>query len=253
MKRLWIPVTAVAVCVFLYGCTTEEVKPADRGEAYFPLTLGKVLEYKVDSIIFDDAGNSNVLDTTTTFVREAVTDIIVSVEGDTVFRIERSIRHDAQAPWEVTDVWNAGRTYTSVIRVEQNQRLIKMEFPLYTGRAWDPTRYIDPNIEVPVGTEELNMYAYWEGVVLSIDQPENIGTFQFDSVMTCHQADEDTDLERRYVMEKYAKYIGLVERMDTIVDSRCKRLGDFAPCEGMTWMEKGEKGYIMHMVLLNHN
>ena len=69
--------------------------------------------------------------------------------------------------------------------------------------------------------------------------------------MSCYQANEDTEIERRYVLEKYARNVGLVSRTDTIVDSRCKRLGDFIPCLGMPWIEKGEKGYIMNQVLIS--
>ena len=108
-------------------------------------------------------------------------------------------------------------------------------------------------IQIPVGTEIINMFSFWRGVVISIHLPEQIGEFAFDSVMTCHQANDDNELERRFVLEKYAKGLGLVFRADTIVDSRCERISDFEPCRGMNWMQKGEKGYIMRMELINHN
>jgi len=251
MRLLYISV-GIAITVL---CCCDDPAPVliDRGERYFPLEIGRVLEYRVDSVIFDDAGFSNKLDTFTAYIRERIMDVSVDLEGDTVYHIQRAHRSQPDLPWQVTHVWTAGSDGVEVTRVEENQRLVKMEFPLYLDKSWDPTRYVNTAINVLVGTESINMFSYWDGRVVSIDQPEQIGTFAFDSVMTCMQADDDNVLERRYVMEKYAKGLGLVFRMDTIVDSRCERLGDFGPCEGMQWMQKGEKGYIMRMELINHN
>lgn len=237
----------------LSGCDENDPVIVDRGEAYFPITSARVLEYKVDSIIFDDAGFVNVLDTFTAYIRERVLGPIVDINGDTSYRIQREHRIETDDPWQISDVWLTSLDGFEAIRVEENQRLVKMEFPLYEQRRWNPTTYINTSINIPVGTETINMYSYWAGRVLSIHQPEQIGAFTFDSVMTCYQADDDNELERRYVLEKYAKGLGLVFRMDTIVDSRCERLGDFDPCLGMKWMQKGEKGYIMRQELINHN
>jgi hypothetical protein len=247
--------TYLLLCVgaILMCCCTDDPVIIDRGEDYFPLEVGRVLEYKVDSIIFDDAGATNKLDTFSSFVRERVLDKIADLEGDTVFRIQREHRGMPDDPWQVTDIWTAASDGVEAQRVEENQRLVKMVFPLYKAREWNPTKYINTLIMIPVGTETINMFSFWEGEVSSIHLPEQIGAFAFDSVMTCFQADDDVNiLERRFVLEKYAKGIGLVFRSDTIVDSRCKRLSG-ASCVGLNWMQKGEKGYIMQMELINHN
>lgn len=242
-----------SITVMLSCCDDDDPMMIDRGVGYFPLTTGSVLEYKVDSIVFDDAGSSNRLDTFSSFVRERVMESLIDLEGDTIYRMQREYRKETDLPWQVTDIWTVANDGIEAVRVEENQRLIKMEFPLYEEREWNPTKYINTSIDVPVGTESINLFSYWAGRVTSLHRPEQIGEFAFDSVMTCYQAEDDNELERRYVLEKYAKGLGLVFRMDTIVDSRCERLGDFAPCFGMNWMQKGEKGYIMRQELINHN
>jgi hypothetical protein len=238
--------------LFLLACDGEKIV-IDRGEAYFPLETGRMLEYRVDSIIFDDAGAGNKLDTFTAFIRERVLNKVVDLEGDSVYLVQREHRSSESSPWVTTDVWTASSDGIEAVRVEENQRLVKLEFPLYQEKMWDPTKYINTLISIPVGTETINMFSYWEGFVQSIDKPDQIGAFPFDSVMTCLQANDDNELERRYVLEKYAKDIGLVFRQDSIIDSRCERLGDFQPCLGMNWMQKGEKGYILRLELINHN
>ncbi len=248
--------TYFVVCIgmmLVSRCTGDDPIVIDRGEDYFPLEPGRFLEYKVDSIIFDDAVAGNELDTFSAFIRESVLGRIVDLEGDTIYRMQREHRVLQADQWEVTDIWTAYSDERQAERVEENQRLLKMEFPLYQEKIWNPTKYINPLIQIPVGTETINMFSIWNGEVISIHLPEQIGAFAFDSVMTCSQADDDNELERRFVLEKYAKGIGLVFRSDTIVDSRCERLGEFTPCLGLNWMQKGEKGYIMQMELINHN
>jgi len=253
MSRVFQIVTLCVIALVIISCREPEPFFTDRGEGYYPLEAGRVLEYKVDSVIFDDAGTVNRLDTFSSFVRERTVDEFIDGEGNTVYRIQREYRKVPDDAWQVTHLWTAASNGYEAIRNEENQRLVKMEFPLYFNRRWSPTKYINTLIQVPVGTETINMYSLWEGEVLSIHQPEHIGDFAFDSVMTCQQADDDNELERRYVREKYARGIGLVFRMDTIVDSRCERIGDFGPCIGMPWIKKGEKGYIMRMELISHN
>jgi hypothetical protein len=55
------------------------------------------------------------------------------------------------------------------------------------------------------------------------------------------------------VQEKYARNIGLVERTDTILDSRCIDLGDFTECLGKPWLEHAGKGYILSQIMIDHN
>jgi hypothetical protein len=249
-----LSISALTIIVlFSQACKPDAVEPLDRGETYFPLKVGRQLEYKVDSIIFDDDGATNKLDTFSSFIREHVTGVLVDLNLDSIYIIERSFRRSVDDNWTTTDVWTTYRTFTTAFRVEENQRLIKFELPLFDGKTWDPVRFIDPGIAVPVGTEEIEMFSYWAGSVASIDVQESVGPFVFDDVMTCYQANEDTEIERRFVREKYARGLGLVARTDTILDSRCKRLGDFAPCLGKSWIQKGEKGYILYQELIAHN
>jgi hypothetical protein len=237
----------------LAACDNKEPIVNPRGEEYFPLEVGRISEFRVDSVIFDDAGAGNKLDTFSSFLREIVVAKFAGQDGDTVYRIQREHRRTADLPWQISDIYTMQSDGYEAIRSEENIRLVKMTFPLYVGKGWEPAKYVSTSITVPVGTETINMYSYWDGQLLALDVPEQVGTFAFDSVMTCLQADDDNELERRYVLEKYAKDIGLVFRKDTIVDSRCERLGTFDPCLGQTWMEKGEKGYLLEMELISHN
>lgn len=256
---------ALVVCslvvVALSACKEETIVEPPDGTGYFPLEIGQELEYRTDSIIFDDAPGGNTLDTFSGFVLERITGLTSNGSGDSVFTIERSFRRNAGAPWQLTDIWTTEADGHFAYRTEENLRLVKLRFPLNSNTSWDPTQFFNDDIEVEVGTETIEMYTNWVGRVLEIGEPKTIGAFSYDDVLTVQQADDDNLIERRYVFEQYAAGVGLVFRADTILDSRCKRLGDLTPCledgggepVSKPWIEVGEKGYILRQELVRFN
>lgn len=269
MRQLRLLLILGLVGVSLIACKDViEMRPEPvTGEAYFPLRMGQVKVYAVDSIIFDDAPGGNAKDTISRFIMERVIDAYVSAEenGDSVYVIERAQRINMQAPWQITDLWLATRSSTEAIRAEENQRYLKLRFPVKEGQEWNSLAYIDDEQEVMIGTEIVEKFKNWESTILGLDQSETIGQFVFENgVLHCTHANDDNEIERRYVEEKYAKDVGLVFRKDSILDSRCKRLGTLEPClvidhsvtppdtMGMPWVEKAEKGYIMVQQLIHY-
>jgi hypothetical protein len=258
--------TFLASLCLASACNDRMTLPSpDMGYQYFPLEVGQSWDYRVDSIVFDDRPNGNALDTFSSFLRYQVRDTFIDLLGEKAYEIVLSHRQSSDDPWQAHAIWTAKRTTDDVQLNEGNLRFVKMRFPLRPGVLWQPTTYIDASTEVPVGTELIEAYTNWQGAVLSIGSAEVIGDFDFDAVMTCMQADDDNQLERRFVREKYARGVGLVERMDTILDSRCKRLGQLEQClvinNNVTppdttfepWIQQGEKGYILHMVIIGFN
>jgi hypothetical protein len=126
-----------------------------------------------------------------------------------------------------------------------------MAFPLRDGRRWEVTSYINPETNVLIGTELMKAYQQWDARVEEIDIADEIGSFSFtgNEVMHVLQTNTDDGSSKRYVMEKYVREIGLVMRIDTILDSRCLAIGDFTPCIGKTWMQHASKGYILKQVM----
>ena len=249
MQRFLSSLALLALLV-MTACTEDNLEPLPDGSRYFPLDSERVLVYRSDSIIFDDDASGNVLDTLSGFIRETIVDTTSTAEGVTTYVVQRNFRRSETEPWSAPLLLLMHRDDQFAYRTEGNLRFIKMRFPLRKTTEWQPTALFNDAIEVPIGTELIEMYTNWDGRVSSLDQPESIGSLDFDSVMTCIHADDDNEIERRYVTEKYATGIGLIYRTDTILDSRCKRLGDLQPCFDETWNEKGEKGYILNQQLI---
>ncbi|HJW31318.1 MAG TPA: hypothetical protein VJ508_18950, partial [Saprospiraceae bacterium] len=226
----------------------------DHTREYFPLIVESSITYQVDSVVFDDAPDGNKLDTVRFQLKEEVASQNVTVSGDTVYYLHRYRRENEFDSWRLTDVWTAEKTNTEAQKTEENLTFLKMSFPLKYGKRWYATSYINPSTLILVGTEQLEAYQEWEAEVLSFDQSGQIGSFQFPTgqVMTIDQTNTDDGASKRYVHETYVRNIGLVARIDTILDSRCLALGDFGPCLGKPWIEHAGKGYILSQVMIDY-
>ena len=251
----------IAIAALFAGCKEDQIAEPSDGREYFPLELNSEREYRVDSIIFDDVPGGNSLDTVSGFILERVTGSFENNLGDSVYTLERMFRRTQTEPWSLTDIWVTGEIDDLAYRTVENIQLVKLRFPLRSDSEWLPTMFSGDDIQVPVGTETITMFTNWDGKVLQTGLSVDVGGSIYNEVIEVQQADDDNDIERRYVVEHYAPGVGLIARTDTILDSRCKRIGNLAPCledvGGMLvnkpWIEIGEKGYIQRLELIRYN
>ena len=241
---------------FFSACVDDKVEPPvpDTTKEYFPLKVGQYIDYAIDSIVIDDATGGNTKDTATFQIREQVASYEI-ISGDTIYYIHRYRREVAEQDWKLLDLWTTSRTSTEAIRTEENLKFRKLAFPLQEGKNWFATSYIPPSTTILIGTENVQAYHDWESEVTAINIADQVGNYTFGSgdVMHVLQTNTDDGSTKRFVMEKYARNIGLVARIDTILDSRCIDLGDFTPCLGKPWVDHAGKGYILSQVMIDHN
>lgn len=253
-QKYWL--IACALLLTITACVKDEVEQpqVDYTRDYFPLTEGKYVTYAVDSIVFDDAPGGNKKDTVHFQLRESVGSFEV-INGDTIYYIYRSRRNNESESWKVKDVWTSRIVENEALKTEENLAFRKMIFPLKTGKRWISTAYIPASTTVLIGTENVQAYQEWEARVRELDIADQIGDFSFPDGRVAHIALTDTDdgSTKRFVLEKYVSGIGLAERIDTILDSRCIDIGDFEPCIGKHWLEHASKGYILSQVMIDHN
>lgn len=248
---------AIFPLALIGGCVPDPVNEPiiNNSYEYFPLEVGKQITYAVDSIVFDDIAGGNKKDTVSFEIREEITDVQIS-GNDSIYYIHRSRRDVGSSSWKLTDVWTARIEENEALRTEENLTFRKMVFPLTATKEWIATAYIHPLTEILIGTENVQAYQSWEAEVIHVDIAEQIGSFSFapGNVMHIQQSDTDDGATKRFVLEKYVRGIGLVQRIDTILDSRClEPPGDFTPCIGKSWDEHAGKGYILSQLMTAHN
>ncbi len=244
-----------------WACTDPFALPetpatsAEAQHAYFPLSVGKYVEYRVDSILFDFGSNGQtVRDTVRLLVREEITDTLRDDTGLLLYRIERSERPADTLPWRLRHIWAAARTATQAIRQEGNLRFLCLVFPLAVRTRWDGTRWIDPALEIEVRGERIQPFADWAYRADSVDVPLLVGSFRFDSALVVSEVDYSNAVERRFSRAWYARHVGLVRREQWILDSQyCNQAPPPADCLTRPWEQKAQKGYILRQTVLRYN
>ncbi len=246
--RTLIPVFLVCFCTFLASCEqTPDGFQIEQDEAYFPLAIGKYILYEVDSTIYDPTGGAHVR-TSRTLMKEEIVDTLRDNTGNLLYKTERSIRAAEGLPWQVVKVFTASIQGAQAIVTEDNLRFIKMVFPLRRNNSWNGNVYFSPNLIVRVAGESLEMFKDWTYKVEEKDQPLSAGSFTFAEVATIREADSENLIELRRSKSQYAKGIGLIYRELWILDTQC-----IEACQGQTWEEKAEKGFILKQTILEHN
>lgn len=217
------------------------------GEEYFPLEVGKFVEYEMDSTIYDPNGDSTV-SVSKTLLREEVVDTLLDNNGQLLYKVERYERASDTLPWVIKKVLSVSIQANQAIRSEDNLRFIKMTFPLKKGNSWDGNIHVQENMIVTVAGEVMEMFKGWNYKVTGLGEPASVGSFQFDETLQIQEAENENLIELRRSNAIYAKGIGLVYRELWILDTQC-----IDNCTGQPWEEKAEKGFILRQTILNHN
>ena len=176
------------------------VEPVNFGYSYFPGDIGRYAIYEVDSIAFDDIAHPP--DTTRYLLKELIASTFLDNAGRQTLRMERYykmynpfIPYDL-IPWLGPRVWSANKTTTTVEKVEENIRYIKLVFPPSKGKEWNGNAY--------------NTLGQKDYEILSSDQAEMVNGSSFDSVVTVLQSEQKDFIRYIYEVEKYARGVGLV-------------------------------------------
>ncbi len=255
MRPHQIILLAFFVFAFIFSCKTEEDN-FDRGfgHEYMGLEVGKYIVYQVDSIIFDPTGDS-LISYTHSFIKDEIVDTLHDNIGELLYKTERFVRKDSNAPWQVQKVYSQsiqGENRTMGIVTEDNLRYVKLVFPIEASNYWNPIAFIDPKTQITVAGETLEPFLQndiWRSSILAVDEPDTVGTFQFDEVLRLREVEtsgkssldfnagespfefkskiplnsfetKPSSFELRRSYEKYAKGIGLVYRERWILDTQ---------------------------------
>jgi hypothetical protein len=228
-------------CLLFFSCHKNEIETLTlTGKDYFPLAIGKTMTYDLDSIIYDPILSGGIkIDTTRWQIKDVYKDTFRDNAGVLQYRIERSERMKGKIDWRIAKVVTAALSQNQAIGQEDNLRFIK--FPLIFGEntAWNAMIFND-SAKVIIAGETLDLFSKkWASKVVSFGKKEAIGSKTFDDVLTILSQTSTTILtEKRYLLEKYAKNVGLIYREYHVLDTQ--KLD-----AAVAWEKKAEKGAII--------
>lgn len=207
--------------------TTEDNFNTDLGHSYMALEVGHFVEYQVDSSIYDPTGDSTV-SFSHSYLRDIIVDTLRDNIGNLLFRTERFVRKDTFENWEILKVFTQSIQGNQGIKTIDNLRYIKLAFPLQQFNSWDPLVHIDKSTQFIVAGETLEPFRnnVWRSRILSVNEPDTVGTLKYDEVLNLQEVDTDGEstIDLRISTEKYARDVGLIYKEQWILDTeKCQQ------------------------------
>ena len=201
LKRIFL---FVAFClIFWVACTKEENAPAIELQSnYYPLKIGAMLVYDVDSTAY-----SNFTNTSQNFkfeVKDSITNTFQDLSGNVNYRIERFKRTTKSSPWVFQIVFTRSKSLRAAQEFFNNQTFIRLIFPPVKGATWNG------NSKNTIGEQ-----AYLIEKDLSA---LGINSLSFDSTIVVTEINEKNLIREDVVYSTYAKNVGLVQREVKAID-----------------------------------
>jgi len=233
--------------IFIAACENESI-PADNIEPeldFFPIDQFSTWEYRMDSIIYDNAGLD--IDTIKSYRREQVLGSFMDVEGNVTYRLGIAWKRDWDDQYIETDLWTFKLNENGLQRTEENLNFVKLKFPVILGAFWDGNQFPE-DTEVDVAGDAIKVYLNWEYEYVARKETMEFGGETYNDVLHVKQADDEKLIERRFSEEFYSKGVGLVARNMMILDVQC---GQDPDCPGQPWEIKADQGFILNQRLVD--
>jgi hypothetical protein len=180
--------------IFISSCGESEKPIApDFGYDYAPLEVGSYFIYQIDSIYYDDFANT--IDTFRFQLKEVIDSAYTLLDGQQGYRLERFKRSSPSLNWRISDVWFVYRTNQQLVRVEENQPIVKLVFPVKLRSEWNINAQNTFDSTVAEITEIVTNYTLNQLVL-----PQSA---------TVTVQDEENLIERKLNTEIYTRGIGL--------------------------------------------
>jgi hypothetical protein len=184
----------IMIVLFFFGCKKEENNSElDFGYNYAPLIVGDYFIYQIDSIFYDDFANR--VDTFRFQLKEVVDSSYELLGGEKGYRIERFYRNNSNQNWRIRNVWVAYKTINQFIRIEENQPIVQLVFPIEEDQEWDINF---KNTQDPVIAE-----------ITKVQSNFNNSALNFTSTITVTLEDQENLIEKRYKAKNYSVDFGL--------------------------------------------
>ncbi|TKB95965.1 hypothetical protein [Pedobacter cryophilus] len=195
LKRIffWIVISSLTWA----SCTKETTAPPiDFQSNFYPLKIGAVSIFEVDSTAYSNFTNSSV--NYQFEIKDSVTNTFEDLTGTTNYRIERYKKVNGASNWVFQLVFTRNKSIRAAEEFINNQRFIRLIFPPLAGAVWNG------NSKNTIGQQEFII----ENEVAAL----SLNNFNFDSTLVVTEIDEQNLIREDVVNVTYAKNVGLVQK-----------------------------------------
>jgi len=217
MKFNFLYILLLAV-VFSACENSKEEFITESYKEYFPLSIGKSITYRIDSLVFTKSGSQ--IETHKYQVKHTVHSEVTDNQGSKTFIINRQIRDETgTTPWIENGSYTVTQLEDQVEVVENNLRVIKLHSPMkknfsWRGNAYLPTSPYRPSFDMDAGSD-MNQwqftYSNFGDTSVNGQQYQNVWTVaQNNYVLNIPPPSANSIGVKEVGLEQYAKGIGLV-------------------------------------------
>ncbi len=197
-----------SLLIFAIACRTNKEEKVLKGDEYFPIKIGAVRYYAVDTILYNAFKPS--IDTISTEIREEVVEQIVYAPGDTAYRIELSTYKPEKLQYVVFKSFERKIHDNYAIEKLNNIAEVKLLFPIAEYKTKGSSY-----------TWNTNMFNSMEPVMIkytSVFKSFNNGLRGDNNCVSIKLNKPQTGLVNTIREEVYAKDVGLVYRFTDSTD-----------------------------------
>lgn len=216
MVRIIFGKFLVLAGILLIGISSCSKKDAENtalemGYSYFPTDSGIVKMYQVDSISYND--NTQKVDTFQFILKEEFAGLANSGGNENHRIIKRSVQFPNTQSWEPRSSTFVLVTAQNLQQVTENQRIIKLVFPVGQVQSWNGNAYNS------LGRRNFT----WQKVFASHLVLDSI----YSPSLSVLEANINNFVEEVFTSSTYAKNIGLIEYQDTNLNKQSSGINGY--------------------------
>lgn len=201
---------------FIFSCKKKEEVRQTNGPEYFPLKVGTVNYYDVDSFFFDPFFNKT--DTVSTVIKEEVVEKLIDLSNDTIYRIELSTYNNKTFKWVTFQSFFRKIKDNFAIEVKDNIAEVKLYFPISSYKTRGSTY-----------AWNLNMFNHYEPKYIKYNRVfynQNVNSVNYINCVNVQLNRPISGIKNDYREEIYAKGIGLIYKHIDSSDYTTKNSND---------------------------
>lgn len=211
MKKYFIILLSIS---FILSCKKKTIS-YDSKTSYFPTIVGNWIIYDVDSTYYNSFTQTS---TKHQFqLKEVIAYSFKDAMNEDAYVLERFERDSITQNFKFVNKWVVKSKNNKAEKVEENQRFIKLVFPINKNETWKGNAYlqVDPN------DDNSKFLTDWDYKYTNVDEQQSFGSLSFDSTITILQhEDYIVRLQKTFYKEMYAKNVGLIYYQHTFLEQQ---------------------------------
>lgn len=188
----------IVTAILFTACEKELLNPQQfMYSSYYEIKQGRYIDYKVTEITHNkDATVKH--DTANYFMRCVIGDTFIDNAGRVAYEYIRYKRFTESEPWAQSDLWSTIVENNKAELVEENQRIVKLFFPVSKFTEWDANMF----------NSDSKMNCAYK----NIHKAKTYNGLSFDSTLVVNQDSTRNLIQYKRKYEVYANHLGLIKK-----------------------------------------